>query len=110
MEVVEGSAPEALEALPPPTHVFLGGTGGTMKKTICAVLEKNPKARVVLNAIALETLSQVLDLARERSIQDLEMVQVSTARARALGPYHMMNGGNPVFVCSFGGSPWQVQD
>ncbi len=36
-----------------------------MKKTICAVLEKNPKARVVLNAIALETLSQVLDLARE---------------------------------------------
>ena len=110
VEVVEGSAPEALEALPPPTHVFLGGTGGTMKKTICAVLEKNPKARVVLNAIALETLSQVLDLARERSIQDLEMVQVSTARARALGPYHMMNGGNPVFVCSFGGSPWQVQD
>ena len=108
--MVEGSAPEALEALPPPTHVFLGGTGGTMKKTICAVLEKNPKARVVLNAIALETLSQVLDLARERSIQDLEMVQVSTARARALGPYHMMNGGNPVFVCSFGGSPWQVQD
>ena len=110
VEVVAGSAPEALEDLPAPTHVFIGGSGGTMGETIRCILQKNPNARVVINAIALETLSQVLALSRELSLSNLEVVQITAARTKEIGGYHMMNGGNPVFICSFGGAPWQVQD
>ena len=96
----EGLAPEPL------------GPGLALAHCVILPLPVTQREEILHTPLSEEevTLSQVLDLARERSIQDLEMVQVSTARARALGPYHMMNGGNPVFVCSFGGSPWQVQD
>lgn len=65
---------------------------------------------MVINAIALETLSQVLALSRELPLSNLEVVQIAAARTKEIGGYHMMNGGNPVFICSFGGLPWQVQD
>ena len=109
-EIVAGTAPEALEELPAPTHVFIGGSGGTMGETVRCILQKNPLARVVINAIALETLSQVLALSRELPLSNLEVVQIAAARTKEIGGYHMMNGGNPVFICSFGGLPWQVQD
>ena len=110
VEVIAGSAPEALVTLPAPTHVFIGGSGGTMGETVRCILQKNPLARVVINAIALETLSQVLALSRELPLSNLEVVQITAARTKEIGGYHMMNGGNPVFICSFGGLPWQVQD
>ena len=110
VEVIAGSAPEALVTLPAPTHVFIGGSGGTMGETVRCILQKNPLARVVINAIALETLSQVLALSRELPLSNLEVVQIAAARTKEIGGYHMMNGGNPVFICSFGGLPWQVQD
>lgn len=42
MEVIAGSAPEALVTLPAPTHVFIGGSGGTMGETVRCILQKNP--------------------------------------------------------------------
>lgn len=81
-----------------------------MGETVRCILQKNPLARVVINAIALETLSQVLALSRELPLSNLEVVQITAARTKEIGGYHMMNGGNPVFICSFGGLPWQVQD
>ena len=34
LQVVEGAAPEALEDLPVPTHVFIGGTSGSLKEIL----------------------------------------------------------------------------
>lgn len=104
VEVVAGHAPEALEALPAPTHVFIGGSGGTMADTLDCIRRKNPAARVVINAIALETVGQVLDYAKAHGLEDLEIVQIAAAKTRTLGGYHMMNGGNPIFILSFGGN------
>lgn len=102
LEIVEGAAPEALTALEPPTHVFIGGTSGTMDKVLSLVLKKNPGVRIVINAIALESVAEILSWLKRHSVT-AEIVQVSISRGREAGDYHLMMGQNPIYVVSFGG-------
>ncbi len=102
--IVEGVAPEALEDLPAPTHVFIGGSSGKMIEIIQKVQEKNRNVRFVITAITLETLAS-LEQIKERfpEYADMEVVQINAARNRALGRYHLMSAENPVFIICFGG-------
>ncbi|MCF0151405.1 MAG: precorrin-6Y C5,15-methyltransferase (decarboxylating) subunit CbiT, partial [Firmicutes bacterium] len=98
---VEGSAPAALEALPAPTHVFIGGSSGRLKDIIGAALEKNPHARIVATAIALETVAELSSCMKEFSFTHKEAVCIQAARSRKAGPYHLMTGANPVYIFTF---------
>lgn len=100
---IQGRAPEILEQLEPPTHVFIGGSSGNLKEILACVKEKNPEVRIVLNAISLETMKEVIEAQKCGLLRDPEIVQVSISKARKLGAYHMMTGGNPVYVISDGG-------
>lgn len=40
MEIVAGTAPEALEELPAPTHAFIGGSSGNLKEIVRLLLKK----------------------------------------------------------------------
>ncbi len=103
LDIIEGHAPEALESLPPPDAVFIGGSTGSLKGIIGCALNQNPKARIVVNAITLETLSAVLNCFSSFSLPDQEAVQVAITKARPVSSFHMMTAQNPVFVCSAGG-------
>jgi precorrin-6Y C5,15-methyltransferase (decarboxylating) len=62
LNVVQGSAPEALHDLPTPDAVFVGG-GGSDPELIQAVLDAlRPGGRIVANAVTLETEAMLLDL------------------------------------------------
>lgn len=98
MEIIETEAPEGLEELPPPTHLFIGGSGRKMKQILEAVLEKNGGVTIVITAISLETLSEAVALLKKFS--GFEVVQVGISKAELRAGYHMMNGGNPVFIIS----------
>ena len=104
LEVIAGLAPEAMEELPAPTHVFIGGSAGNMREILELVFHKNPAARVVVNAIALETVAETMTLVRELPVTDLSVSQVMAARGKQLGSYEMMMGMNPVYIISFTGS------
>ena len=104
LEVIAGLAPEAMEELPAPTHVFIGGSAGNMREILELVFHKNPAARVVVNAIALETVAETMTLVRELPVTDLSVSQVMAARGKRLGSYEMMMGMNPVYIISFTGS------
>ena len=54
----------------------------------------------MINAISLETVSEVMGLVDEGVLPDAEILQVSAARSKVLGRYHMMMGQNPVYVIS----------
>ena len=69
-----------------------------METILDAVWVKNPGARIVINAIALETIARVLEILKSREIEPEEILQVSTAKARSLAGYHMMTGQNPVTI------------
>ncbi len=107
LTVVPGDAPGALGQLPDPTHVFLGGSGGRMGEILDLAMGRNPRVRVVINTISLESLGEAVSWLERRKISG-EIVSLQTARGRRAGRYHLMEGQNPVYVIAFGGeeSPW----
>lgn len=100
---VAGEAPAALEALPAPTHVFIGGSSGHLREILALLLRRNPKVRVVLSAATLETQAEALSCAEELGFIRFEAVQISASRAKKLGGYHMMSAQNPVVVITMEG-------
>ncbi|WP_434309109.1 precorrin-6A reductase [Hominifimenecus sp. rT4P-3] len=103
LTVVSGTAPEALRELPAPTHAFIGGSSGNLADILNLLLEKNPRARVVVNAVTLETAAEMTIWLKQHSVDDLDVAQVAVAKARTLGSYHLMTGANPVTIFSFTG-------
>lgn len=85
------------------THAFIGGTSGEMGAIIDLLLSVNSQIRVVINVIALETLSTALECLSARGIE-ADIVAIQVSRAARAGRYHLMQGQNPVYIISFGGT------
>ncbi len=98
LEIVPGRAPEMLEDLPAPTHAFIGGSGGSLKNILYVLLQKNPKVRIVINCIMLETLNETIHLAKDMDLEIEDISCVTVARARTVRDNHMMIGQNPVYI------------
>ena len=103
IQVIEGTAPDDMEDLPAPTHAFLGGTSGNMMSILSLLLRKNPRVRIVINAIALETVGETLRVLKELGIEGADITCVNISKAKAVGSYHLMMGQNPVYVIACGG-------
>ena len=103
MYIIPGTAPEALEELPVPTHAFIGGSSGNMKEIVELLIKKNPQVRIVINCITLETVGEALGCIRELAKQEGcecedEIVQLCVSRSKNIGRYHMMMGENPIYI------------
>ena len=105
LRIAAGEAPEALQKLPAPDCVFVGGSSGSMSGIFRAALEKNPSARICLTAVSLESLTDGLDCMKEFGLTEVDVTQISAAQAKELGRYHMMMGQNPVWIISGEGRP-----
>lgn len=101
IQVVRGLAPEAMEELPAPTHAFIGGSAGNMKEIIQSLLDKNPKCRIVVNAIAMETIAETTNLIKHFNFDYVDIAQVAVGKSRKLGSYNMIFGQNPVTIFTF---------
>lgn len=98
LEIISGTAPEALCDLPVPTHAFIGGSSGNMKQIIGLLLDKNPYVRIVVNCITLETVTEALEAVKAFGFEESEIVQLNVSRSKSVGRYHMMMGENPIYV------------
>jgi precorrin-6Y C5,15-methyltransferase (decarboxylating) len=97
VEVVEGSAPAALEALPAPDRVFVGGGGVDLAAILASCMNRLPTGgRLVANAATLESAA-----AAEAALQAAgwrpELVQVAISRGSRVGPGTRHQALNPVF-------------
>lgn len=97
LELIEGRAPGALEELPAPDAVFIGGSGGKMVSIVDAALAKNPRARLCVSAIALETLHAAVDALASHSIE-AEITQLTVSRSKITGGLHLLMANNPIFL------------
>ncbi|MBR3504304.1 MAG: precorrin-6A reductase [Clostridia bacterium] len=102
--VIEGKAPDALESLPPPTHAFIGGSSGSMRGIVECLLRKNPSVRIVANAVTLESVAELSEIAKEFTHSDISEIAVS--KPRQLGRYRLMTAQNPVYVFAM----WNEKD
>ena len=98
LTAVEALAPQGCENLPAPTHVFIGGSSGNMESILKAAWVKNPNARIVAAAVALETVAELTRLTKTYPAQTLCL---TVAQAHKVGPYTMMQGQNPIYLFTF---------
>ena len=107
--IIPGVAPEAMTELPAPTHAFIGGSSGNMQDIINFLLEKNPKVRIVINCITLETVTEAMNAIRDFGLEDVDIVQLAAARSKSIGRYHMMMGENPIYIISCSGRGEEIR-
>lgn len=100
VKTVAGKAPEALAELPAPDRAFIGGSKGNLPEIMELLVQKNPRIRVVANAITLETLAEAVSQFQRLGFGDVDIVQIFAAHGKAAGSYHMMQAENPVFIIS----------
>lgn len=109
IEIIKGRAPEELKSIESPTHVFIGGSSGNLKSILSSVFNKNPETKVVINAVTLETVSEAVLCTKEFNVQDVDISQVTVAKARKAGRYNLMAGQNPIYIISFKGIKSDVE-
>ena len=101
IEVIEAEAPEGLDELPKPTHVFIGGSGGNLNEILNTLYSMNDSMRIVITAVSLETIVQIKDILSAYPIANEDIVELQVNRSKVIGKYHMMQAENPVWICSF---------
>lgn len=101
VEVYQGEAEKVLcekEAkLQKPDVAFIGGSGGHMRNIIKWLLQKNKDVRIVVSAIALETLQTAMNTFLDMGL-DAEMVQISVSRSKKISGRNLMMANNPVYI------------
>ncbi|MCL2883658.1 MAG: precorrin-6y C5,15-methyltransferase (decarboxylating) subunit CbiE [Coriobacteriia bacterium] len=100
LRVIKGLAPEALADLPAPDKAFIGGSSGRFDQIVETVLEKNPAARIVANAVTLQTLHEAMECFAKNCMTEIEAVCLNVARSKKAGGYDMMVAQNPVYIIS----------
>ena len=98
--IVPGLAPQALKDLPVPTHAFIGGSSGNLYEILELLLARNPKIRIVINCITLETVTESLNALDKLPFTDVDIVSITAAKSKKIANYNMMMGQNPVYVIS----------
>jgi precorrin-6Y C5,15-methyltransferase (decarboxylating) len=97
MEIVKGEAPYALDSLPDPDRVFVGGSGGSLAAIIALTGERMRAGAIVINCVTLETVDEAVRELEARGFQ-IDLSQVSVSRLKELGERRYLKALNPVFI------------
>ena len=98
---VHATAPEGLDKLPTPTHVFIGGSSGNLSEILEALVQKGGRIRVVLTAVTLETMTQLLTVIKQFQMESPDITQIGVSRVKEAGSHHLFLAENPVYVAAF---------
>jgi len=97
VEIINGSAPDALTDLPAPDRVFIGGSSGCLGDIVSYVSGAMSSGIIVVNAASLETLHDALASLDENGFS-VEVSEISVSRAKVVGGKRLMSALNPVFI------------
>ena len=97
MEVHKGEAAELISGFPIPDKIFIGGSGKSLERIVNIAIEKNPKVRICINAITLETLHKGISIMEGLGLE-VEVIQVMVSKSNKKGSYHLMMSENPVYI------------
>ena len=98
--VIEAEAPDGMAELPELDAAVIGGSGSKLSP-ILDMLDRKLKhgARLVLNCVTLQTISQASDWLRKAKEEFIyEIIQVQVNRWDQIGPYDMAKALNPIFI------------
>ncbi len=99
IHIVSGEAPGALEDLPSPDSVFVGGSGGNLSEIIeYAVSRLNPSGAIVVNLAVLERTQEAYRLLKSLGLAT-ELTQITSSRGKEMPDGAVrLESLNPVFI------------
>jgi precorrin-6Y C5,15-methyltransferase (decarboxylating) len=97
VNVIHGTAPDALQGLPSPHRVFIGGSSGTIEQVVELASRKMLSGIIVVNCATLETLNDGITVL-ERYGFAVDVVEISVSRSKKLAGKRQMAAINPVFM------------
>lgn len=97
IEVVKGTAPEALNDLPAPDRIFIGGSGGNLSNILDIACSKMSSGIIVINATTIETLNEAIQSLRTNGIK-ADVCEVSISRSKMVAEKLHMSALNPIFI------------
>jgi precorrin-6Y C5,15-methyltransferase (decarboxylating) len=98
IKLIQAEAPAALDALPDPTTVFIGGSGGKLTPIldyVCGRLSRG--GRVVCNLATMENVNLAAGRLKANGFT-AEITLVSVARSRDIAGLTRLEPLNPVFI------------
>ena len=100
-QVMLGKAQDLLPGLPRVDAVIVGGTWGDAKQVIQLATERLKKGgRIVIDTILIETMYQAIAAVGELGLAEVDITQVTIAKARKVTTGTMMLARNPVMIIS----------
>lgn len=105
VEVIKGEASVSMEEIEAPDAVFIGGTTGKLRDILKIVFEKNPKVRVVVTAVSLESVAEINEACKYYETLGCKtgIVLVSVSNTKRVMNYTMFDAKNPVLIASIKG-------
>jgi cobalt-precorrin-6B (C15)-methyltransferase len=100
-EVILSKAQDILPLLPQVDAIVIGGTWGNIEQIIRLSIDKlNKGGRLVIDTILLETLYKAITTINEIRLDEVDITQVTIAKARKVTTGTMMLARNPVIIIS----------
>jgi cobalt-precorrin-6B (C15)-methyltransferase len=100
-EVILGKAQDILPRLPQVDAVIVGGTWGDATEVIQLAADRLKKGgRLVIDTILIETTYHALAAVAELKLAEVDVTQVTIAKARKVTTGTMMLARNPVMIVS----------
>ena len=98
--LIKGLAPKELPNIIF-NRMFIGGSKGNMEQLIKYFLEHSKSdSKIVINAIALETLTQALKFLKKYFFEEIDVISLTIAKNKSIGKLNMMMGENPIYIIS----------
>ncbi|MCF2624829.1 precorrin-6Y C5,15-methyltransferase (decarboxylating) subunit CbiT [Fusobacterium perfoetens] len=98
LEVIQGTAPDDL-SIKKFNRMFVGGSSGRLDSIVEYFIKySDEKSIIVINAITLETISEIKNIFEKYKITNSEIINMSVARGKKIGNYTMMYGENPIYI------------
>jgi cobalt-precorrin-6B (C15)-methyltransferase len=100
-KLITGKAQDVLPGIPQVDAVIVGGTWGDAKQVIeLAVDRLKQGGRIVIDTILVETMYHALTTVGELKLAEVDITQVTIAKARKVTTGTMMLARNPVMIIS----------
>ncbi len=97
--VIPQKAPVALEGIPDPDVVFIGGSGGNLTPILKESSQRlKPGGRLIITAVLVETLYETLQFASGLEGFQVESCGLQVTRIQPVAKRHMFRSLNSVYV------------
>jgi len=99
--IIHGLAQDVLPKLPNVDAIVIGGTTGETEQIIKLAISKlNQGGRLVVTSILIETIYNALRAMQDSELQEIDITQVTIAKAKKTSSGTMMISRNPVIIFS----------